>query len=202
MNIHLTASELSSHPISSNQINRLSLDALRNITHPAHGFAITEGIDDVILIKLQYNCGGQLETYQYGNVLVTLIKKNQQRCMRYADIMQGTFVIQRTGYSTPITVTISPDIGEVIIEDNQLNTLPNQADVIAELKKVVWSWVHQAGFVITLPATSLHDEGNEKKTRYLFLLLGSFSQSAALSTQLYLFNAAFQSERCHYSVLV
>ena len=89
MKIHLAASELSS-----NQANHLSLDALRNVTHPAHGFAITESIDDVILIKLQYNCGGQLETYQYGNVLVTLIKKNQQRCMRYADIMQGTFVIQ------------------------------------------------------------------------------------------------------------
>ncbi len=178
MKIHLAASELSSSSISSNQTNtptctHLSLDALRNVTHPAHGFAITEGIDDVILIKLQYNCGGQLDTHQSSNVWGTLIKKNQQRCMRYADIMQGTFVMQRTANSTPITVDIHPGKGVITIDDNQDNNLCTLPAVIAEIKKIVCKWMKQAGFVITLPVASSSDKGIEKKIRSPFSLLGS-----------------------------
>lgn len=83
-----------------------SLEKLRDIQTAAHNFATVNGIDDVKLVELQYDWGGEMEIRKSGNLLGTLIRKNGQESTKRAEIVYAKFSIRFEGNNTPRKVGI------------------------------------------------------------------------------------------------
>lgn len=83
-----------------------SLEKLRDIQTAAHSFATVDGIEDVKLVEIQYEWGGEMEIRKSGNLLGTLIRKNGQESTKKADIVYAKFSIRFEGNSTPRKVGI------------------------------------------------------------------------------------------------
>lgn len=102
-----------------------SLDKLREIQTAAHNFASVDGIEDVKLVELQYDWGGEIEIRKSGNLLSTLIRKNGLESTSKANIIYAKFSVRFEGSNTPRKVgirsgnqaTFGRDEDSLIIED-------------------------------------------------------------------------------------
>ncbi|WP_375657233.1 hypothetical protein [Bartonella sp. CM120XJJH] len=102
-----------------------SLDKLREIQTSAHNFASVDGIEDVRLVELQYDWGGEIEIRKSGNLLGTLIRKNGLESTSKANIIYAKFSVCFEGNNTPRKVgirsgnqaTFGRDEDSLIIED-------------------------------------------------------------------------------------
>jgi len=83
-----------------------SLDKLRDIQTAAHNFATVDSIEDVKLVELQYEWGGEIEIRKSGNLLGTLIYKNGLDSTKKADIIFAKFSIRFEDSKTPRKVGI------------------------------------------------------------------------------------------------
>ncbi|MDH5796850.1 MAG: hypothetical protein OEY79_04875, partial [Anaplasmataceae bacterium] len=72
----------------------------------AHNFATVDGIEDVKLVELQYEWGGEIEIRKSGNLLGTLIYKNGLDSTKKADIIFAKFSIRFEDSKTPRKVGI------------------------------------------------------------------------------------------------
>ncbi|MCA3269163.1 MAG: hypothetical protein INF44_02315 [Thalassospira sp.] len=89
-----------------NEQKAFSLEKLREVNTAAYNFASTAGIEDVKLVELQYEWGGEIEIRKSGNLLSRLIKKNGQESTKKADIIYAKFSVRFEGNDTPRKVGI------------------------------------------------------------------------------------------------
>jgi hypothetical protein len=89
-----------------NEQKAFSLEKLREVNIAAYNFASTAGIEDVKLVELQYEWGGEIEIRKSGNLLGRLIKKNGQESTKKADIIYAKFSVRFEGNDTPRKVGI------------------------------------------------------------------------------------------------
>ena len=102
-----------------------SLDKLGEIQSAAHNFVSIDGIEDVKLVELQYDWGGEIEIRKSGNLLGTLIRKNGLESTKKANIIYAKFSIRFAGNNTPRKIgirsgnqaTFGRDEDSLIIED-------------------------------------------------------------------------------------
>ncbi len=92
-----------------------SLKPLRYIQQLAHNFAIADGIAHVTLVEVHYKRGDEIEMYASDNVLATLISKNRQHRMQYADIVYAKFEVYLIDSEIPIVVEVHD--GELVKEE-------------------------------------------------------------------------------------
>lgn len=83
-----------------------SLEKLREIDSAAYDFATVSGVEDVKLVELQYEWGGEIEIRKSGNLLATLIRKNSQEATKRAKIVSANFNVRFNGSKTPRKVRI------------------------------------------------------------------------------------------------
>ena len=73
---------------------RFSLDKLREIDNAAHNFATVDGVEDVKLIEIHYDWGGETEIRKSGNLLHRLIQKNGLDSTKRAAITFAKFSVK------------------------------------------------------------------------------------------------------------
>lgn len=83
-----------------------SLEKLREINSATYDFATVTGVDDVKLVELQYEWGGEIEIRKSGNLLATLIRKNGQEATKRAKIVAANFNVRFEGSKNPRKVRI------------------------------------------------------------------------------------------------
>ncbi len=185
------------YPIATSSLNtQFSLEPLRNIVNPAHGFVPVDGIDDVKIIELHYDWGDEIEIRRSSNLFATLIKKNQQHRTQYADIVYAKFAMHFTGELKPIIIGARSGQLAVIddVDDMTGNVLHHLSqDAKAKLLLTLYTWFNVQKMVITAPPPN--KGGSIKKIRCGFSVLGCFSNAASLPAQLSFSTSAFQSER-------
>ncbi|MET3590403.1 hypothetical protein ABID23_001511 [Bartonella silvatica] len=98
---------------------------LREIQTTAHNFASVDGIEDVKLVELQYDWGGEIEIRKSENLLGTLIRKNGLESTSKANIIYAKFSVRFKGSNTPRKIgirsgnqaTFGRDEDSLMIED-------------------------------------------------------------------------------------
>ena len=104
---------------------KFSLEKLLDVDNPAHNFATTDGVEDVKLVEIHYEWGGETEIRKSGNLLNTLIRKNGQESTKRAAINFAKFSVKFEGVkkARPIDIragnraTFSRDEGFLVVED-------------------------------------------------------------------------------------
>ena len=104
---------------------KLSLEKLRDVDNAAHNFATTDGVEDVKLVEIHYDWGGETEIRKSGNLLNTLIRKNGQESTKRAAINFAKFSVKFEGVkkARPIDIragnraTFSRDEDFLVVED-------------------------------------------------------------------------------------
>lgn len=104
---------------------KFSLEKLRDVDNAAHSFATTDGVEDVKLVEIHYDWGGETEIRKSGNLLNTLIRKNGQESTKRAAINFAKFSVKFEGVkkARPIDIragnraTFSRDEDFLVVED-------------------------------------------------------------------------------------
>ena len=104
---------------------KFSLEKLRDVDNAAHNFATTDGVEDVKLVEIHYDWGGETEIRKSGNLLNTLIRKNGQDSIKRVAIIFAKFSVKFEGVkkARPIDIragnraTFSRDEDFLVVED-------------------------------------------------------------------------------------
>lgn len=108
-----------------NEKKRFSLEKLGTIDTANYDFATVTGIEDVKLVELQYEWGGEIEIRKSTNLLGRLIRNNAREESKKAKIASAKFRVWFEGNGSPRTVRIQAgnqasfgrDDDSLIIED-------------------------------------------------------------------------------------
>ena len=110
-----------------------SLKKLQDIKTSAHDFATIDGVEEVKLVELQYDWGGEIEIRRSGNLLETLIRNNGQHGRKNTHIVYAKFSIRFNGHKKP---------RKVGIRAGNLATFCRDEDSL-----IVEQWIDDQGFV-------------------------------------------------------